>query len=66
MNIGTDRVYSDPPPLKPAARKRMMNCLLLLDFEDNKCLTQLSSSVLNEMFDLVRENFHARLVLFIS
>ena len=29
-------------------------------------LTQLSSSVLNEMFDLVRENFHARLVLFIS
>ena len=29
-------------------------------------LTQLSSSVLNVRKDLVRENFHARLVLFIS
>ena len=31
-----------------------------------KLLTQLSSSVLNVCKDLVRENFHARLVLFIS
>ena len=32
----------------------------------DKTLTQLSSSVSNVRKDLVRENFHARLVLFIS
>ena len=34
--------------------------------QDLKFLTQLSSLVSNVRKDLVRENFHARLVLFIS